>query len=136
MAMLNGRPQQSFLVTEPAQCAESSDKLCRVRALTRHKLDTQFSQVTNYLNLWRSLGESNPVSALRRMNSEEFVRQCAVCSSQGTVRIQLLFCPIKTEYRKRWYEVWYEGKGPHRICKKVPNLLVAREGLEPPTPGL
>lgn len=44
VAMLNGRPQQSFLSTEPAQCAESSDKLCRACALNtrlRFSDDTQ-----------------------------------------------------------------------------------------------
>ena len=44
---------------------------------------------------------------------------------------------VKSKSRANmWYEAWYEPFSLFGKCKKWPFLLVAGEGLEPPTPGL
>jgi hypothetical protein len=43
---------------------------------------------------------------------------------------------IENSNQDMWYEAWYELFSLFGKCEKWPFLLVAGEGLEPPTPGL
>ena len=43
---------------------------------------------------------------------------------------------IENSNQDMWYEAWYELFSLFGKCEKRPFLMVAGEGLEPPTPGL